>query len=105
MTNIMNEMICGTVDSTLNNINLTGDMKVTKEGVLTSISGGSIYDTTKSSEAKEYIGSYNIMTDTMDSSKRSISINMSNTNLMVKAVTAINSMISDIETKYRPAAQ
>lgn len=97
-------MICGTIDSTLNNINLNGDMKVSKEGILSSVSGGSIYDTTNPADPKKYVGSYNIMVDAMDSDKRSISINVSDINLLVKASAAINGMIVDIETKYKPKA-
>lgn len=104
MTTVLNEMICGTIDSTLNNINLNGDMKVSKEGILSSVSGGSIYDTTNPSDPKKYVGSYNIMVDVMDSDKRSISINVSDINLLVKASAAINGMIVDIETKYKPKA-
>lgn len=101
MTTIMNEMICGTIDSTYEGINLSGDMRVSKDGDLQSVNGGSIYDTTSSSDPKKYIGSYNIMIDSMDSTKRSISINVSDVSLMVKAANAINAMISDIENEYK----
>lgn len=102
MTNVMNEMICGTVDSTLDGINLNGDLKITKEGVISSINGGSIYDTTDSANPKRYIGSYNISPDSMDLTKRSISINVSDINLMIKSATTINAMLVDLETKYKP---
>lgn len=102
MTTIMNEMICGTIDSNLNGINLTGDLKVSKDGVIASVSGGSIYDTTNAADPKKYIGSYNITPDPMDSSKRSISINVSDITLMVKSATTINAMLVDIENKYKP---
>ena len=104
MTTVTNEMICGTVDSSLNGINLTGELKVTKEGKVQSINSGIIYDTTNSADPKKYIGSYSINADTSDYTKRSISINISDTALMVKSVTAINTMITDLETKYTVTA-
>lgn len=100
MTTVTNEMICGDIDSTLENINLTGDMKVSKEGVLTSISGGSIYDTSNVSDPKRFIGSYNIAPDPSAADKRSIYVNVSDISMLSLAAEAINAMIVDLEAKY-----
>lgn len=101
MTTILNEMICGTIDSTTGNINLSGDLKVTKDGNISSINSGSIYDVTDGTESKKYIGSYNITPDAMEPSKKSIYINVSDFTKLAEASTAITTMITDIENKYK----
>lgn len=104
MTEIKNEMICGTIDSTLDKINLTGDMKVSKEGVLMGIQSGMVYDVTKNVAEKKYIGSYSVTTDPMNPSAdtRSISMNISDITKMAAVSSAILACLQDIETKYRP---
>lgn len=100
MTNILNEMICGTINFNDDNIQLTGDMKITRDGLLQSVNSGLIYDTTSTTEQKKYIGSYTIKPDSTEQTKRSISINVSELELMFKVASAINNMITDIESKY-----
>lgn len=104
MTTILNESIAGTIDSTLEKINITGDMKVSTEGVLLSIQSGMVYDTTSSVIDKKYIGSYNVSNDMMDpsSDKRSISINISDITKMSAVTEAILACLKDIEDKYKP---
>lgn len=100
MTNILNEMICGSVNFSEDNIQLTGDMKITKDGVLQSINSGLIYDVTDAEAQKKYIGAYTIKPDINEQTKRSISININELELMAKVATAIDNMIKDIESKY-----
>lgn len=104
MTEIKNEQICGTIDSTLDNINLTGEMKVSKEGILTSIQSGMVYDTINKSSEKKYLGSYSVTTDPMNptADKRSISMNISDITKMAEVSAAIIACLKDIETKYKP---
>lgn len=101
MTTILNEMICGTIDSTTGNINLSGELKVTKEGKLMSISGGSIYDVTDGTDSKKYLGSYNITPDSMEPDKKSIYVNVSDFMKLAEASAAISAMITDVEDKYK----
>ena len=68
MTEVKNEMLCGTIDSTLKNINLVGEMKVSKEGILMSIQSGMVYDVTSTIANKKNIGSYNVSNDEMNPS-------------------------------------
>lgn len=104
MTEVKNEMICGTIDSTLNKVNLTGEMKVSKEGILMSIQSGMVYDITDSSANKKYIGSFSVTNDPMNPSSdaRSISMNVSDITKMAAVSSAIVACLTDIETKYKP---
>lgn len=106
MTTIVNEQICGTIDSTTDNINLSGEMRVSKDGILMSIQSGMIYDTTDSIQDKKYVGSFNVSNDTMNpaSDKRSIGINITDITLMPAASTAIIACLNDIEAKYKVKA-
>ena len=105
MTEVKNEMLCGTIDSTLKNINLVGEMKVSKEGILMSIQSGMVYDVTSTIANKKYIGSFNVSNDAMNPSSdtRSISINISDISRMSDVSAAIVGCLTDIEAKYKPA--
>lgn len=106
MTEVKNEMICGTIESTLNKVNLTGEMKVSKEGVLMSIQSGMVYDVTDNSADKKYIGSFSVMSDPVspESGIRSISMNISDISKMSAVSSAITACLTDIESKYKKTA-
>lgn len=101
MTTILNEMTCGTINYNEDNIYLSGSMCVAKDGTIYSINGGLIYDTTNETDPKKYIGSYTVKPDINDQSKRSIAVNISEIEFLLKAVTAISNMITDVESKYK----
>lgn len=103
MTEIKNEMICGTIDSSLEKVSLTGEMKVSKEGILMSIQSGMVYDVTNNAIEKKYLGSYSVTTDPMNPSAetRSISMNISDITKMGAVSNAIIACLKDIENKYK----
>lgn len=100
MTNIVNEMTCGNIELTYENINLTGDIKVSKAGELHSIAGGTVYEITSADAQKQYLGSFNISKDQM-TAKRNISININDIAKVSIVASAIEQIITDIENKYK----
>lgn len=104
MTEILNEMICGTINSVQGSMSITGELKVSKEGVISKIDGGSIYimiDGTE--ETKQYIGSFNVQSssDINNPNGRSISMNIQNLEHLSEASEAINTMLKEIEDLYK----
>lgn len=97
--NIINEMTCGTVETIVENITITGEIKVNKSGELHSISGGTIYEVVDAVAQKQYLGSFNVTRDNM-TNKRNVSINVNDVTQVSTIATAIQHMITDIEVKY-----
>lgn len=102
MTTITNEQICGSIKSTTGDIALSGEIKVSKAGMLMSIANGQVYDNSDPGNLNKYIGSYAVNNDYMNPSvdNRSVSINITDVSKLAVVSTAVTAAITEIEAKY-----